>query len=176
MERECKQCGKSFETSSRCKYLCDECVAANRKENVLRERTCRQCGKGFEGGPRAWYCPECRAKRKRERAKTYRVNGFSRHLGDIDHCQNCGKEYIIEAGGQQYCKECAKTVVAAKDAEAARAYFAKNQNRMKEIRKPLRRCIICGREITAPYKGKLCGRKECAEARKKQYAENGVKE
>lgn len=175
MKRECKQCGKSFETSSRCKYLCDECVAKNRKENVLRERTCRQCGKGFVGGPRAWYCQECRAQRRKERAKTYRANGFARHLGDIDHCENCGKEYIIEAGGQRYCKECAKAVVAAKDAEAARAYFAENQNRMKEIRKPLRRCIICGREITAPHRSKLCGRKECDEARKKQYAAKGAK-
>ena len=175
MKRECKQCGKPFEAPNKWRYMCPECAAESKKRNVLRERTCFRCGTKFVGGPRAWYCPECRAQRAKERAAKYRANGSFRHLGDVDHCENCGKEYVIEAGTQRYCKECAKTVAAAKDAEAARAYYAVNQKQMKEMRKPLRRCIICGMEITEPHQKKLCGRKECAEARKKQYAAKQAK-
>lgn len=44
--------------------VCAECFAAERS-TTIRPRTCRECGATFDGGPRAWYCPNCRAIRKK---------------------------------------------------------------------------------------------------------------
>lgn len=72
----------------------------------MYNRTCKECGRIFIGGPRAWYCPDCREIRRIERERKYRIYGNNRKLGDIDYCQNCGKEYIICSGLQKYCPAC----------------------------------------------------------------------
>lgn len=90
---------------------------------VYDNRICRTCGRIFEGGPRAWYCPECRRERERERKKRYNRGEFNRHIGDIDKCQNCGKEYIIEAGTQKYCRVCRPLMAKKIDNEQGTAYY-----------------------------------------------------
>lgn len=64
---------------------------------AIYDRVCRTCGVSFRGGPRAWYCPDCRRERERERKKHYNSSGFARHIGQIDICLNCGKEYTVDA-------------------------------------------------------------------------------
>lgn len=34
---------------------------------AIYDRTCIRCSRSFQGGPRAWYCPDCRKERQRER-------------------------------------------------------------------------------------------------------------
>lgn len=75
-------------------------------EDVMRERTCIDCGKTFPGGPRARMCPECAEKRRKEYHQQYKKMKPVRHLGDIDTCQMCGKEYVVKGGKQKYCDNC----------------------------------------------------------------------
>ncbi|WPB41307.1 hypothetical protein DEGADCKI_02646 [[Clostridium] scindens] len=79
--------------------------------NNMRTRICRECGKAFSGGPRAWYCPECRSIRERERRRKYNTCGYVRKLGGTDICKRCGKEYIVRSGTQRYCEECSKIAI-----------------------------------------------------------------
>lgn len=122
---------------------------------VIAPRICRQCGTIFEGGPRAWYCPSCRAERLRAAEARYRAKGrkADRPLGSIDHCTRCGKEYTVNAARQKYCPDCAYEGVREVDRPTSRAwnqehkdtyYPARNAKRRKE-----RYCIICGAKITA---------------------------
>ncbi len=73
---------------------------------IYDNRVCRACGVIFSGGPRAWYCPDCRLERQRERGRYYSAHGYSRHIGDTDVCENCGAKYTVESGQQKYCKNC----------------------------------------------------------------------
>lgn len=90
---------------------------------AIYERICRTCGRNFKGGPRAWYCPECREERKKERAAKYRKGKPKRPLGSKDFCQNCGKEYTVESGLQKYCPECQPEMHKKIDNEQGTAYY-----------------------------------------------------
>lgn len=93
----------------------------------IGDRVCRQCGKVFQGGPRAWYCPVCRKERERQRKWKYNNIGFDRHLGDIDVCKRCGKEYVVEGGLQRYCKECSREAIKEKDRLQSLEWYHKNK-------------------------------------------------
>lgn len=90
---------------------------------AIYERICRTCGRNFKGGPRAWYCPDCRQKRLRERKAKYNKGDFKRHLGDKDICKNCGKEYTVEGGLQKYCLECRPEMYKKIDNEQGTTYY-----------------------------------------------------
>ena len=64
--RICQRCGREFASRSRDNNLCPDCSVAYHKQATLKPRVCRQCGATFLGGPRAWYCPDCRAERRAE--------------------------------------------------------------------------------------------------------------
>lgn len=141
---------------------------------VVKERICRQCGATFQGGPRAWYCPSCRAQRSREAARRFRAKGrkADRALGTIDKCVLCGKEYVVNAARQKYCPDCAYEGVRIVDRPQSRNwnaqhkdtyYPAKNAKRHKE-----RYCIICGALITAKTPTVTCGNPECDKERIRQ--------
>lgn len=78
-------------------------------DNIL-PRTCRECGCTFQGGPRAWYCPSCRAERRqrqnREMKKRIKTRDYI-PLGSIINCVGCGKIIIKTSGRLQRCPECA---------------------------------------------------------------------
>lgn len=122
---------------------------------VIKARICRQCGASFAGGPRAWYCPQCRAARKKDASARFRRKGrkADRPLDSIDRCVRCGAEYAVKSARQKYCPGCAYEAVREVDRPASRAwnqdhkdtyYPAKNAKRRKD-----RYCIICGALITA---------------------------
>ncbi len=123
--KKCAKCGKAFETDRYDQTQCTECLAAARA-TTIRPRICRQCGAAFDGGPRAWYCPSCRAAQGKESAAKYRKTGASRQLGSTDLCKVCGKEYVVAGGRQKYCPECAEEVVKAIDREASREWNRAN--------------------------------------------------
>lgn len=91
---------------------------------VVKDRVCRQCGMVFRGGPRAWYCPDCRAERQHDADARYRSKGrkADRPLGSIDHCTVCGNPYTVKAARQKYCPDCAKEAVRAADRPKSRQW------------------------------------------------------
>lgn len=131
--RICRQCGASFSSGGEEQSLCPDCLAAQ-KASTLRPRTCRQCGRTFPGGPRAWYCPACRAERKRDRERAHRRSGAQRKLGSTDLCESCGKPYIVSGGLQRYCPQCAPEMIRRKDNASSRAYNAAHPDRKQELR------------------------------------------
>ena len=140
-----------FSTDRAEQAKCDDCLAAARS-TTLRTRTCQTCGAAFTGGPRARYCPTCRAERQKTRERKYQVSGYSRHLGDIDNCVICGGEYVICSGRQKYCPKCAPD------------YRAK---RHKTPRRGVKVCVVCGREIVPGTPTVTCS-PECAAAHRKE--------
>lgn len=90
---------------------------------AIYDRICRTCGKSFKGGPRAWYCPDCREERQKEREAKYRRGEPKRHLGSIDKCLICGKEYTVESGLQKYCPDCQPEMHRKIDNEQGIAYY-----------------------------------------------------
>lgn len=77
---------------------------------VVKKRVCRECGINFDGGPRAWYCPVCRAERKRKQKAEHekrKKTGNNRLLGNTYKCEICGEDYTLESGTQRFCKKCA---------------------------------------------------------------------
>lgn len=133
---------------------------------VVKDRTCRQCGAVFKGGPRAWYCPNCRAERRRESAKKFHQTGPARPLGSIDLCVVCGKPYIVNAARQKYCRDCAPDAVKVIDNAQSRAWNAENAT--PEYRRALRDkklvpriCAVCGKEYI-PHAPSLTCSPECS--------------
>ena len=106
---------------------------------AIYDRVCRTCGKSFKGGPRAWYCPDCRQERLRERKAKYNRGDFKRHLGDKDLCQNCGQEYLVESGLQKYCPKCQPIMHKQLDNRQGIAYYYDVVAKDKELRSSKRR-------------------------------------
>lgn len=139
----------------------------------MRPRTCRQCGKVFEGGPRAWYCPDCRAERQRDANRRQREKGTVRPLGSTDLCTVCGKSYIVKSARQRYCPDCAAEAVKAADNAQGRAYMAKYSK--TRIRHTDRFCKVCGAVIPPDSPEKYYCSDECrrkAEQEKQRKADS----
>lgn len=178
----CAKCGKLFdregESESR---LCPECVAQVRREAVLHLKECTRCGKSYVGYPKSMYCDDCRiiVQREREkRSKERKKAGKTRKIGSIDHCKNCGKEYIVNGAMQVYCPECAKVVVAEKikksKREYANAHKAERKERREERRQNTKVCQICGKPFTSTQPTATCS-PECArEAERRKQARADV--
>jgi hypothetical protein len=167
--KKCVTCGRVFTTDRYEQTRCDDCLAAARS-TTLRPRTCRTCGAIFSGGPRAWYCPTCRKEREKSRNRKYRASGFSRHLGDIDICVICGKEYVVCSGLQKYCPDCAPEAVREIDREQSIRWNRENDYyaKRKEIpRSGVKVCVVCGREMSPSTNTVTCS-PECAAARRKE--------
>ena len=101
----------------------------------------------FNGGPRAWYCPDCRAERQLQRGAARRKTGAKRPLGSIDKCVICGKEYIVTGGRQKYCKDCAPEGVRAIDREQSKQWNKEHgfyDARREQGRNGVKICVICG--------------------------------
>lgn len=165
--RLCRVCGVAFPSDKEQESLCPTCLAAQ-KATTLRDRTCRQCGKTFLGGPRAWYCPDCRAERTREQNRAHKHNGTKRQLGSTDRCEVCGAEYVVKSGRQRYCPACAEAAVRAKDNAASRAYNADHKERRQELRAvALKPCVICGGVVPRGSPAVTCS-PACAEEHKRR--------
>lgn len=110
---------------------------------MLQQRVCKQCGTSFPGGPHADYCPSCRDVRRKAQKREHKRKGAGRLLGGVDICERCGNEYIVNAGLQRFCPQCAPLQTA--------------------IRRPkkYRTCVICGK--VAEGNKKTCSR-ECHKA------------
>jgi len=139
------------------------------------------CGTTFEGGPRAWYCPECRAIRRHQSDIKHKRQGTKRPLGSIDHCLKCGKEYIVNSARQKYCPDCAYEAVREIDrmqgrgnlARAVRKYGQSYKEQIKKEKikawhanKTAKICPICGKSFMPAYNYK---RSTCSDICQKNY-------
>lgn len=154
MRRQCIKCGAQFERRYKDQVLCEACAAQSKANfNKLKDRTCHTCGTIFKGGSRAWYCPTCRAERQILASRRHRQHP-GRKIGSIDHCENCGKEYIVNGGLQRYCPECAPEMVKRikRDAARERGRQTRDQkalNEMRALSNSVRICEICGKPFPA---------------------------
>ncbi len=120
---------------------------------MMINHNCKICGTVFSGGPRAAYCPDCRAEIMRQRDRERKRNGPLRNLGSTDNCAVCGNQYIVTSGLQKYCPNCAKDAVRAIDRVHGLEYYHANKERINPARNQKRRktnvCVICGKEFLA---------------------------
>ena len=142
--RKCISCGRAFSPAYDDQVKCPDC-AEQSKKSVMRDRTCRECGITFPGGPRAWYCPECRAERKKQAKQRYQSKGPARPIGSIDRCEVCGKEYTVNSARQRYCPDCAAAAVKAADNAQGREYM--QEYRKIRQRRAARLCVVCGKPL-----------------------------
>lgn len=93
----------------------------------LAPRICTICGKHFLGGPSARFCPECRAEKKKEYSREYKIRkraGKSIILGVTKgKCVRCGKEFIYHSGMQKYCEDCAEEAMREVDRKTGRGWL-----------------------------------------------------
>jgi hypothetical protein len=135
---------------------------------ALLTRTCRQCQAFFQGGPRAYYCPSCRAERTRKTCaehKRRKRQGKTRALGSIDACERCGKSYVVNAGLQRFCPVCQPIHAAEHDRRTSLEFYREHKDRINPPRKLKRRkrsniCAICG-NVFDPINGSTTCSPEC---------------
>lgn len=154
-------------------------------ENIVRPRTCRQCGKEFQGGPRAWYCPECREQRRKNSDRSWQRDKRAgiptgRLLGSIDHCEICGKEYIVKSSRQRYCLGCADEAVKAVDRNQSLKYYVNAKSTDNPIRNERRRvkgkiCVVCGKEFPCDGTSRNTCSPECAKKQQQGWQRNADK-
>lgn len=165
----CKNCGKEFltETGKHFAYMCPECRLQIKRDSVYRERICVICGEHFLGYPASRFCPDCKAERKKEQKRRYNTSKPSRHIGSVDTCQECGKEYIVNSGLQKYCPECSGKMASEKERARKRKYAEENKDifrvRKKDTNGKRYVCAICGKEFQ-----KTTARVTCSEECEKE--------
>lgn len=143
--RVCVRCGAEF-SADRQSAVCAECAYASRHAPTLIRRKCADCGKDVIGGPTVKYCASCRVLRQRAANARRRRDGAVRKLGSVDRCAECGREYVVKAGRQLFCADCAAAVTARKAAaRKAERYYAGEI--VRAPRKPHYRCVVCGSVI-----------------------------
>lgn len=144
-------------------------------QNTIRDRVCRQCGVIFPGGPRAFYCPECRAERKREqsrRNKQLKRAGKSDVIGEtIRRCEVCGEKFIIAAARQKYCKKCAPAAIRDVDRQQCRGWLKRSVEKYGDSYRVSRnlsrqvqydkKCVICGKDFVTKTRSTVCSDKKC---------------
>jgi uncharacterized Zn ribbon protein len=140
---------------------------------MIQDRVCKVCGRSFRGGPRAFYCPECRYTRQRDREAGYRKNGSKRPLGSIDLCERCSKEYTVVSGLQRFCPECRPIHTTEYDRETSLEFYAEYKDRINQIRNPRRQqgminCEWCGKEFISHNRSRACS-PECRRELKNKW-------
>ncbi len=132
--------------------------------STIAPRTCRECGVTFDGGPRASFCPKCRAKRRKEQAERYRrrrKDRVSLILGEsVGECVVCGKAFVYTSARQWYCPECRRGAWKASDRRQGLEWYhkhmdlGKRRERLKEryVKKPPTSCPVCGGKLERSQK------------------------
>jgi len=142
---------------------------------MLLDRICREasCGRSFKGGPRAYYCPSCRAERQRQQKadnKRKKRLGLVRAIGSTDTCERCSKLYTVNGGNQRFCPECQPIHAAQHDRETSITFYHDNKDRTnpprnERRRKGMKNCEWCGKE----FPDRVGSPKACSEECRKQF-------
>jgi len=158
--RLCAKCGREFTPATINTTICGECAKKSATETAKRlvPHVCQLCGKQFLGRYAAKYCKDCLPEMRRKWDAEQRKSGSKRHIGDMDYCVICGKEYIIRGAKQKYCADCV--------ARAKRDRRIQKGPPSKRIRyniKSLYICGICGKQFESAHIAKYCSA-ECKRA------------
>lgn len=196
----CKQCGKDL-PKGRTRYCSDACAraakASRKRVNSGRERgnqqmmwrtTCISCGAEIFRPVKCIRCMACQDAVDRARDAMHKANGPSRPLGSTDHCQRCGKEYIVEGGRQKYCKACAHVATMDSIRAHKREYAAARRadpeqgeaiRQAKRIVPQKRVCRRCGKAFDASTRAEYCSdacRREASREYQLAYADAHAEE
>lgn len=145
------------------------------ENKVIRERVCRQCSANFLGGPRAWYCPACRIKRRRESDRKFRGKGrkADRPIGSTGKCIVCGNDYIVNSSRQKYCPECAHDAIRQTDREASKKWNRDHKDthypsRCEKRKVREKTCSYCGKKFDPQGTPRRLCSDECREKSRKE--------
>lgn len=78
-------------------------------QTIITTVTCQQCGKQFTAGKYTLFCPDCRKVRAlgHQRGVAHRrKQRYSRKIGCVYTCIDCGAEYVMTSGLQVCCPAC----------------------------------------------------------------------
>lgn len=136
-EWKCKcDCGNIIGAKSS-KLLCGDITSCGcdcvRETPHQLNRICQSCGVTFLGGPRAFYCPSCRAERQKIQAAQARERarkGITRKIGQEYPCEICGELYVLNCGTQRFCKKCSSKHFREAEKELAKSRYEKSKNEM----------------------------------------------
>ena len=160
ISRICQRCGKKFDGSIY-KHFCPDCLKKIKAESTIKERVCIDCGRIFMGGPKSKRCPNCQREENARKDIERKKHGFKRHLGDIDKCVVCGKEYVVEAPAQKYCsKICAniglKNYEKTHKPKISQKNYPKHFQRKRELMQNNQNvCKYCGRPFNSSSKNRV---------------------
>jgi len=147
---------------------------------MMQPRTCRTCGIVFPGGPRAYYCPVCRAVRIRETNRRHKRNGPQRPLGSIDICAMCGNQYMVVGGNQRFCPDCAPVHRLEYDRVTSIRHYYLYRERINPVRMIRRRvglsdCVICGNQFDPQHTRRITCSNLCRRTLLRRYWQKGDK-
>lgn len=173
----CQCCGKEF-TADHYRRTCSRSCAAILSAPHTLTHVCKTCGGEFVGGPRAIYCPSCRASRTASTNAAYRRSGTNRHIGSIDLCDRCGKPYTVSGGLQRFCPVCGKVNLSALNRDGAKAWRDANKDRYQSAKAAYTEdtkahakdapvfCSVCG----LPFDRQSAKQRTCPDCLKKNIA------
>lgn len=78
-------------------------------QTIITTVTCQQCGKQFTAGKYTQFCPDCRKVRALAHQRGVcrrRKQRYSRKIGCVYTCIDCGAEYVLTSGLQVCCPDC----------------------------------------------------------------------
>lgn len=175
MRRICKNCGAEFEAKTKFIVVCPTCHDKIKHTPTIVGKTCKECGRLFNGGPRAWYCPECRRERQLKTKREYNKRGSVRKIGSTDICERCGEPYVVNAGRQKYCSDCAKTAIYETIREDKLRHQAKYREGHPDGRRTQTVCIICGKPFMATKSTLTCSAECAKEAHRRALCRADIK-
>lgn len=133
----CEDCGAVFE-AGRAARFCPACRKRRQQAYAKAERRCVVCGRTFIGTPRALYCPECRVVKHRENYQRHmarKKKGRTIVRGETrGTCEVCGRTFVLMAGGQRYCPDCAKAAYMEADRRQSKAWAEREKQKALQAR------------------------------------------
>lgn len=131
------------------------------------------------GYPRSMFCPTCSQARKKAQKKIYNQCKPARHLGSVDKCENCGKEYIVNSGVQRFCPDCSKDAIKANIKSRKKIYNDANKAQMYAHKEKMREnghvCVICGKIFDPSTPTVTCSLKCEKELRRRRQNQADIK-
>ena len=123
----------SWSSSTDAPYRVDGSACTRTMWAAKAVRRCVVCGKAFVGNARAKYCPECRVQKHRENYQRHmqrKKEGQAIVRGEsMGTCEICGRPFVVMAGGQRYCPDCAKAAYMASDRQKSREWAEREKAR-----------------------------------------------
>ena len=180
MLKTCKNCGKEITTEGRALFCCADCqtifyskdIKKEIKAETLIKRICKYCGKEFETtNKKRLHCNEyCKNQYKYRRKKNNEIEEIKKN------CIYCGTEFETKNLNKLYCSSKCAVNKRRTCKHCGKIYFGISEKQfcsvecMKEHRKKIVKCKICGNEFeTSTLHQKYCSDKCFSKRKSKKY-------